>query len=130
MKAQNTIKRVFKIPFPWFFVAVFFAFLFFGLLFYVLHLRQRFTELVSSKQALTVRHGKIAEQWIPFSNDFPVPPERFRFLGHPVDGIAFLDDKILFVEFKIGKSGLSGKQKKIRDLVESKKVGFVEYRVK
>ncbi|QQR92697.1 MAG: endonuclease [Candidatus Iainarchaeum archaeon] len=82
-----------------------------------------------SKQSLSVKYGKTSEQWLPLSERFPYPKEKFRFLGNPIDGIAFLDNKIVFCEFKTNKSQLSETQKRIRDLVEEKQVEWMEMRV-
>ncbi len=82
-----------------------------------------------SKQSLSVKYGKTSEQWLPLSERFPYPKEKFRFLGNPIDGIAFLDNKIVFCEFKTNKSQLSDTQKRIRDLVEEKQVEWMEMRL-
>jgi predicted Holliday junction resolvase-like endonuclease len=50
--------------------------------------------------------------------DYPYDPQEFRFLGSPVDGVRFENDRIVFVEFKANKSRLSEKQKRIKQLVE------------
>ncbi len=82
-----------------------------------------------SKQSQSVKYGKMSENWIPLSEKFPYPREKFRFLGNPIDGIAFLDDKIVFCEFKTNTSRLSHTQENIRDLVKNKKVEWNEFRV-
>lgn len=79
-----------------------------------------------SKQSMSVKYGKTSEQWIPLSERFPYPKERFRFLGNPIDGIAFLDEKIVFCEFKTHSAKLNENQKRIRDLVEQRKVEWME----
>jgi predicted Holliday junction resolvase-like endonuclease len=76
-----------------------------------------------------VKYGKTSEQWIPLSEKFPYDKQKFRFLGNPIDGIAFLDDKIVFCEFKTHSAQLSPTQKNIRDLVERKKVEWMEMRM-
>lgn len=86
-------------------------------------------QLQFSKQSLSVKYGKTSEQWLPLSERFPYPKEKFRFLGNPIDGIAFLDNKIVFCEFKTNKSQLSETQKRIRDLVEEKQVEWMEMRL-
>ncbi len=82
-----------------------------------------------SKQSQSVKYGKMSEQWIPLSEKFPYDKEKFRFLGNPIDGIAFLDDKIVFCEFKANTSKLSSTQENIRDLVKNKKVEWNEIRM-
>ncbi|MCR4369398.1 MAG: endonuclease [archaeon] len=107
------------------------------LLFFVLFLlsrlkllEQHLEETRFSKSSMSVKYGKMTEQFIPFTKDFPFNPEEFRFLGNPVDGIVFSEDKIVFAEFKTASSQLSRKQKNIRDLVNAKKVEWFEYQMK
>ena len=83
----------------------------------------------SKTRGLSVRHGLIAEQFLPFSKKFPGDPRNFRFLGSPVDGIAFEKDRLIIVEFKSGRSRLSPLQRHIKDLVLKGKVYFQEIRV-
>jgi len=82
-----------------------------------------------SKQSQSVKYGKMSENWIPLSEKFPYDKTKFRFLGNPIDGIAFLDDKIVFCEFKTNTSKLSHTQENIRELVKNKKVEWHEMRV-
>ncbi len=86
-------------------------------------------QLSFSKQSQSVKYGKMSENWIPLSEKFPYDKEKFRFLGNPIDGIAFLDDKIVFCEFKANTSRLSTNQENIKELVKSKKVEWMEYRI-
>ncbi len=91
---------------------------------------ERLQQLRFDKNSQSVRYGKTVEQWIPFSNNFPFSHQDFRFIGTPIDGIAFEKDKIVFVEFKAADSKLSEKQKQIRQLVENKKIEWFELNVK
>jgi len=86
-------------------------------------------DLASKKQSQSVHYGKMTEQFLPFLKSYPYDENRFRFLGNPIDGIQFTDDGIIFIEFKAANSQLSASQKKIKSLVENKKVYFEEYRV-
>lgn len=92
--------------------------------------KEKLNELSFSKQSQSVKYGKLTEQWIPFSEDFPFASSSFHFLGNPIDGIVFLEDKIVFCEFKSNKSLLSLKQKKIKELVLDKKVDWFEMHLK
>lgn len=92
-------------------------------------LRNKIKELVSSKQSLATKYGKMSEQFMPFLKDYPYDSQNFRFIGTPVDGIQFEDDRIVFVEFKTGDSRLSAKQKNIRELIYKKKVKWEEVRI-
>ena len=82
-----------------------------------------------SKSSQSVKYGKMAEHFIPFSQKFPYSPNQFRFIGNPVDGVVFGDQKIVFVEFKTASSQLNGNQKKVKKLVEDKKVEWLEFRM-
>ncbi|MBT3262025.1 hypothetical protein HN992_03060 [Candidatus Woesearchaeota archaeon] len=87
-------------------------------------------ELLFSHRSKVVKHGKSFEQLFPYMSSYPYDPQNFRFLGSPIDGISFEKDELVFIEFKTGKSQLSEKQKKIRDLINSKKVKWKEIREK
>lgn len=112
--------------------AIVFVLIVFLFLFYKKNseLEQQFNELSFSKSSQSVRYGKMSEQWIPFSKDFPHNSENFRFLGSPIDGIVFNDDKIIFCEFKSNTSKLSEKQKRIKSLIENKKIEWLEFLIK
>lgn len=86
-------------------------------------------QLSFSKQSQSVKYGKMSENWIPLSEKFPYDKEKFRFLGNPIDGVAFLEDKIVFCEFKANTSRLSKSQESIKELVKNKKVEWMEYRL-
>ena len=66
---------------------------------------------------------------MPFLKNYPYESSNFRFIGTPIDGIQFEDDKIVFVEFKVGDSRLTAKQEKIKDLINKKKVNWEEFRI-
>ena len=89
----------------------------------------KYTKVLHDKISSEVRVGKIGENMAPFLNDWPYDPNNFRFLGHPIDGIQFTNDEIIFVEIKTGKSRLSKSQRRFRDLVKEKKVSFATFRV-
>ncbi|UCD07642.1 MAG: endonuclease [Candidatus Aenigmatarchaeota archaeon] len=81
------------------------------------------------KKSLSSKYGKMTEQFLPFLKGYPYNEQNFRFIGSPIDGIQFEDDKIIIVEFKVGDSKLTEKQKRVKDLVEKKKVRFEEIRM-
>ena len=93
-------------------------------------LQEALGDLQFSKASQSVKYGKLTEQFIPFTKDFPYDSESFRFLGNPIDGIFFEDNKIVFAEFKAASSNLSPKQKRIKDLVAQRKVEWYEFRLK
>ncbi len=86
--------------------------------------------LKKEKKSMAALYGKITEQFAPFMKDYPYNAKKFRFIGSPIDGIQFEDDKIIFVEFKSARSKLSAEQKKIKKLVENKKVDWFTFEIK
>lgn len=95
----------------------------------VAKLQEELQALGSSKQSLATTYGRITEQWAPFMAGYPHDPRRFRFLGSPVDGIQFEEDRIVFVEFKANQSRLTPGEQRIRQLVEEKRVEWLEFRL-
>ena len=92
-------------------------------------LKARVRELESSKQSLSTVYGRITEQWAPFMAGYPYDPRQFRFLGSPVDGVQFEEDKVVFVEFKTNGSALSPRQQRIKELVQQGRVEWLEFRL-
>lgn len=92
-------------------------------------LKEQLREMDSSKRSLSTTYGRITEQWAPFMEGYPHDPQRFRFLGSPVDGVQFADDRVVFVEFKTNTSRLTPEQQRIRQLVEEKRVEWLEFRL-
>ena len=92
-------------------------------------LKSELEDLRFSKKSQSVKYGQLTEQWIPFSDKYPYNPQNFRFIGKPIDGVAFEDDKIVFVEFKTNTSQLSEAQKKVKDLVENKKIEWLKLKM-
>ena len=96
----------------------------------VLGMRTEIRELKFSKTSQSVKYGKLTEQFIPFTQDFPFDPENFRFLGSPIDGVAFNENEIVFCEFKTATSRLSEKQKRFKQLVQNKMVKWFEFNLR
>ncbi len=87
------------------------------------------------KRSRAVLSGQMAEQIAPFLPDFPCNPADVRFVGKPVDFIAFPGaasgskiNEILLIEVKSGSSVLSEREKEIRAAVENGHIRYVEYR--
>jgi len=93
-------------------------------------LEEQFQELSFLKSSQSVKYGKLTEQWIPLSEEFPFDSKNFKFLGQPIDGIQFNEDKIIFCEFKTNTASLNEKQRKIKSLIEGKKVEWFELNLK
>lgn len=75
-----------------------------------------------------VKFGKSFEHFIPFSKEYPGNREKSVFLGMPIDYISFDEDSIKFIECKTGNSQLNANQKRVKELVENKKVEWHEVR--
>jgi predicted Holliday junction resolvase-like endonuclease len=101
-----------------------------ALLTQVFSLKDELASIHYLKRSQSVKYGQLTEQWIPFSKGFPFNSQNFRFIGKPIDGISFEDDKVVFVEFKTNKSGLSEVQRKVKDLIERKQVEWFELKIK
>ena len=87
------------------------------------------------KRSRSVIGGQVAEQIAPFLPGFPCDAADARFIGKPVDFVAFPglseDDKVkevLLIEVKTGKSNLSGREREIKRAVAEGRVRYVEYR--
>lgn len=88
------------------------------------------------KRSRAVLGGQMAEQVAPFLPNFPCNPSDARFIGKPVDFIAFpgLDEKntvdeVLLIEVKTGNSVLSEREKEIKRAVREGRVRYIEYRI-
>lgn len=87
------------------------------------------------KRSRAVLNGQLSEQFAAFFPDFPADPTEIRFVGKPVDFVAFQGlstgtvDEVLFVEVKTGNSALSKVERSLRDAVEKKNVRYAEYRI-
>ncbi|MEP6755598.1 MAG: Holliday junction resolvase-like protein [Chthonomonadales bacterium] len=90
--------------------------------------RQQLEDERFRQKSLSTTYGKISEQWFPLMDGFPYDSQGFRFLGNPIDGIQFEEDRIIFCEFKANRSGLSTDQRRIRDLVNAGEVYWEEFR--
>ncbi|MBU0586551.1 hypothetical protein KJ780_03495 [Candidatus Micrarchaeota archaeon] len=86
------------------------------------------------KKSAEVRAGQFAEQIAPYLPDFPFNPADARFIGKPVDFIVFKGacekeiEEVIFVEVKSGKSKVSPQEKRLRDVINEKRIRWYEYR--
>jgi predicted Holliday junction resolvase-like endonuclease len=93
----------------------------------ILVLIEMLAEERTRQRSISASYGRITEQWFPLMDRYPYDAANFRFLGSPVDGIQFEEDRVVFVEFKARKSELSAAQKRIKQLVRSGKVKWEEF---
>lgn len=112
----------------------------------LLSLRQELAEVKQSERKHKGRaasqatlKGQALEKWAPFLDHPSIDPswkiENWSFLGSPIDYIVWhhfpsveenlAEGKVVFLDVKAGKSGLTTKQRRIRDLIQA---GRVEWR--
>jgi len=99
---------------------------------------RRVEEIVKNrlKQSRAVLGGLVAEQMAPLLPGFPFDPGDCRFVGKPVDFIVFkgMNEKniseVIFLEVKSGTGRrLNEQEKKLRDIIQARKVRWVEFDV-
>ena len=88
------------------------------------------------KRSRAVLSGQMIEQVAPYLPNFPCNPADARFVGKPIDFIAFPGaadgskiEEVLFIEVKTGQSTLSAREKEIKKAVENGRIRYVEYKV-
>ena len=76
----------------------------------------------------SVLGGKFTEHIAPYLPDFKYDPTEARFIGSPIDFVVFPGlatgepTKVVFIEVKAGKSQLTSKERRVRDLILDKEV--------
>jgi len=87
------------------------------------------------ERSARILSGKTLEKLIPFLDKFPYNPHDLRWLGDPIDFVIFdgyskkSPEQIVFCEVKSGESNLTKTQSEIKELVEKKKVKWIEFRI-
>jgi len=80
------------------------------------------------RRSRAVIGGQLAEQVAPLLPGFPCDPGDARFVGKPIDFVAFPGassgevEEILFIEVKSGRAGLSRVERSVRDAVQDGRV--------
>jgi predicted Holliday junction resolvase-like endonuclease len=105
---------------------------------YFLIWKARYTSIIREDAVLrsqAVTAGKVHEQLTPYLPAFPYNPKDVRFLGSPVDLVVFDGmaegrvRRIVFLEVKTGGSGLTSRERCIRDVIRAREVEWAELRV-
>ncbi len=97
--------------------------------------REREARRDSVDRSRATLSGQFLEKLAPHFPDFPYEPTDLRFLGTPVDYVVFdglsegAVDEIVFLEVKSGTSGLTSKERRVRDAVEAGAVRWDVYHV-
>jgi predicted Holliday junction resolvase-like endonuclease len=82
------------------------------------------------QRSLAVNKGKLTEHVVPYLPGFDLDPKDIRFLGTPIDLIAFSglnaseEVEIVFIEVKTGQSALSPRERAVKKAVEAKRVSW------
>jgi predicted Holliday junction resolvase-like endonuclease len=84
------------------------------------------------KRSQDVTRGKVTEHIVPYLPGFDFDPKDLRFLGTPIDLIAFKGlnssteevEEIVFIEIKTGRSALSSRERAVKRAVEEKRVAW------
>ena len=83
------------------------------------------------QRSSAVTRGKVTEHIVPYLPGFDLNPKDIRFLGTPIDLIAFKglnnsmeEIEIVFIEIKTGGSTLSARERAVKKAVEQKRVGW------
>lgn len=105
------------------------SFIIFVLIALLFNYVRKLSKVEFEKRSQSTLYGKISEQFIPFMKTYPYESKSFRFLGSPIDGVQFEEDKIILIEFKSAGGKLSKRQREIRDLVAQNKVVFQEIKI-
>jgi predicted Holliday junction resolvase-like endonuclease len=105
---------------------------------YCLVWKDRYTSIIREdavQRSQAVTAGKVHEQLLPYLPDFPFNPKDVRFLGSPIDLVVFdgLAEgrvrRIVFLEVKTGRSGLTTRERCVRDVVQAREIEWRELRV-
>jgi predicted Holliday junction resolvase-like endonuclease len=105
---------------------------------YFLIWKMRYTSIIRAdavQRSQAVTMGKVHEQLIPYLPDFPYNPKDVRFLGSPIDLVVFEGlaegrvQRIVFLEVKTGGSGLTSRERCVRDVIQARQVEWAELRV-
>lgn len=97
--------------------------------------REREARRDSVDRSRATLSGQFLERLAPHFPDFPYEPTDLRFIGTPVDYLVFRGlsggevDEIVFLEVKSGGSGLTARERRVRDAVEAGAVRWDVYRV-
>ena len=82
------------------------------------------------QRSLAVTKGKVTEHIVPYLPGFNLDPKDVRFLGTPIDLIAFdglnasEEVEIVFIEVKTGQSALSPRERAVKKAVEARRVSW------
>ncbi len=100
--------------------------------------KARYTKAIrrdAVERSVAVTAGKVHEQLVPHLPGFSYNPKDVRFLGSPVDYVVFDGlangrvERVVFLEVKTGGSGLSARERWVKDAIDGRRVEWREWRV-
>lgn len=98
-------------------------------------IRERRSRKDAVRRSKAVISGQVVEQLAPLFPDFPCNLRDAKFLGQPIDYVAFVSDQktglideVLFIEVKTGGSTLSSREKSLKKAIQKGRVRYVEWR--
>lgn len=86
-------------------------------------LREELDWAAAERRRLQQRRDAWGAQWAPLLSGYPYDPRHFRFLGSPVEGVQFNEDRIVFVSLGFAPRADA---ERVRDLVRAGRVEFHE----
>jgi len=107
----------------------------------IAELKEKFLELIKGHRRDAIMKsrntimGKLWETITPYIPKFIHNPADMRFLGSPIDYIIFDGmkekdiRKVIFLEVKSGNSKLNAQEKKLKEVIQNKKVKWEEFRL-
>ncbi|MBI2674925.1 MAG: hypothetical protein HYX24_00580 [Candidatus Aenigmarchaeota archaeon] len=97
--------------------------------------RERGIRQDAARRSRSVLGGLFSEQLAPYLPGFKHDPTEARFLGSPIDFLVFKGlasgepEEVVFVEVKKGSSSLSPIERRLKQVIEKRKVRWEEVRV-
>ena len=89
----------------------------------------RQSDLKFANRSQVVKRGQMLEQFAPLLKDFTSPLENFVFIGKKFDYLVINEDEVLFLEIKSGDAQLNDSEKRLKNLIDNKKVRYVVRRI-
>lgn len=86
-------------------------------------LREELDWAAAERRRLVTQRSAWGEHWAPLLSGYPYDPRRFRFLGSPVEGVQFEEDRVVFVSLSPAPTAEAAR---VRELVRAGRVEFVE----
>lgn len=87
-------------------------------------LRDELREAASTRRRSAEAQARQAQQWAPLLAQYPFDARKFRWVGGPIDGVQFEDDRVALIVFT--GEGRGEPDGRVRELVRAGRVDWVE----